>query len=180
MTSFLMARSPDSPVPVSSESIRQVPLSIRTSILIWKKLQTQEKSKCGGAWGNANWEDSIDMHTHRHKCTHTHMHKHMCMYTCTHEHINMCVSTDACAHVQMSMPTDMHAHAHIHVHKYVCTHACMQTQTHEHISMLVCVYRRVCIYACVNMSADICAHMHSTIPSGSYFVTLLDLSRGSC
>lgn len=38
MTSFSVARSPDS--PVSSESIRQGPLSMGTSILIWKKFVT--------------------------------------------------------------------------------------------------------------------------------------------
>lgn len=51
MTSFSMAWSPDSPVPVSSESIRQVPLRVGTSILIWKKLQIQKESKCIGTEG---------------------------------------------------------------------------------------------------------------------------------
>lgn len=48
MTSFSMAWSPDSPVPASSESIRQVPLCVGTSILIWKKLQAQKESMCMG------------------------------------------------------------------------------------------------------------------------------------
>lgn len=49
MTSFSVACSADSPVPVSSESIRQVPLSVGTSILIWKKLRAQKESTCGDA-----------------------------------------------------------------------------------------------------------------------------------
>lgn len=40
MTSFSVVWSPDSPAPVSSESIRQGPLSVGISILIWKKLAT--------------------------------------------------------------------------------------------------------------------------------------------
>ena len=44
MTSFSVAWSPRAPGPGSSESIRQAPLPIGTSILIWKKLQTQEQS----------------------------------------------------------------------------------------------------------------------------------------
>lgn len=42
MTSFSVVWSPDSPAPGSSESIRQGPLSVGISILIWKKLQTQK------------------------------------------------------------------------------------------------------------------------------------------
>lgn len=52
MTSFSMAWSPESPVPVSSVSIRQVPLSVGTSILIWKKLQAQKESKYVGTEGH--------------------------------------------------------------------------------------------------------------------------------
>ena len=44
MTSFSVAWSPRAPGPGSSESIRQAPLPIGTSILIWKKLQTHEQS----------------------------------------------------------------------------------------------------------------------------------------
>lgn len=40
MTSFSVVWSPDSPAPGSSESIRQGPLSVGISILIWKKLAT--------------------------------------------------------------------------------------------------------------------------------------------
>lgn len=50
MTSFLMAWSLDSPVPVSSESIRQVPLSTGTSILIWKKFVTLLAFSRGSCW----------------------------------------------------------------------------------------------------------------------------------
>lgn len=45
MTSFSVVWSPDSPAPVSSESIRQGPLSVGISILIWKKLWTQMQVK---------------------------------------------------------------------------------------------------------------------------------------
>lgn len=45
MTSFSVVWSPDSPAPVSSESIRQGPLSVGISILIWKKLRTQKQVK---------------------------------------------------------------------------------------------------------------------------------------
>lgn len=44
MTSFSVVWSPDSPALGSSESIRQVPLSVGISILIWKKLQTQKEN----------------------------------------------------------------------------------------------------------------------------------------
>lgn len=44
MTSFSVAWSPRAPGPGSSESIRQAPLPMGTSILIWKKLQTHEQS----------------------------------------------------------------------------------------------------------------------------------------
>lgn len=49
MTSF-MAWSPCSPVPASSESIRQVPLPVGTSILIWKKFVTLLDFSRGSCW----------------------------------------------------------------------------------------------------------------------------------
>lgn len=50
MTSFSVARSPDSPVPASSESIKQVPLPVGTSILIWKKFATLLDFSRGSCW----------------------------------------------------------------------------------------------------------------------------------
>lgn len=52
MTSFSMAWSLRSPVLVSSESTRQVPLPVGTSILIWKKLQAQGESRWVGIGGH--------------------------------------------------------------------------------------------------------------------------------
>lgn len=50
MTSFSVVWSPDSPAPVSSESIRKGPLSGGISILIWKKLATFLGFSLGSCW----------------------------------------------------------------------------------------------------------------------------------
>ena len=51
MTPLSVAWSPRAPGSASSESIRQAPLPMGTSILIWKKLQAHEQSRWVGTGG---------------------------------------------------------------------------------------------------------------------------------
>lgn len=155
MTSFLMAWSLDSPVPVSSESIRQVPLSTGTSILIWKKLRRKKKGE--GSGRSTKWEESIGMLAHGPRARYARMRTPTDLGTDTH----------ACAHPRKYVRICTHVHTHGRVYAYArmrtptdaCTHdhACAHPRTCIHIYM--CAHEHMYTYMCVR-NPQTCTHIH--------------------